>query len=298
MLRVTFLAVCIALTSVFAAAAQESADEYKLVWADEFDVDGPPDPKNWTYERGFVRNEELQFYRPENARCAGGMLIIEGRRERVPNPRYQEGARGWQRSREFAEYTSACLITRGLHEWKYGRFELRAKIDTRPGLWPAWWTLGTARGWPGGGEIDIMEYYRGDLLANVAWLGPQGSGAFFGSEKKGPDPLPPPRRNQPRWDAVKKPVRNFADPQWPDKFHVWRMDWDARQIKLYVDEQLLNVTELDGTINGNAEAANPFHEPHYMLLNLAIGGRMGGDPSQTEFPARLEVDYVRVYQRP
>src|SRR5262245_61578606 len=76
--------------------------EYKLVWADEFNTDGPPDPKNWDYERGFVRNEELQLYQPENARCEGGMLIIEARRQRVDNPRYQEGARGWQRSRQFA----------------------------------------------------------------------------------------------------------------------------------------------------------------------------------------------------
>jgi len=252
--------------------------DYQLVWADEFNTDGPPDAKNWTYERGFVRNEELQFYRPENARCESGFLIIEARRERLENPRYQDGARNWQRSRQFAAYTSACLITRGLHEWQYGRFEMRGRIDTRPGMWPAWWTLGRARGWPGGGEIDIMEYYRGELLANVAWLGA--------------------RRGQSRWDTFKKPIREFADAEWSKKFHVWRMDWDRESIKLYVDDQLLNTTELADTVNGDREAANPFHEPHYMLLNLAIGGTQGGDPSATEFPARFEVDYVRVYQRP
>jgi beta-glucanase (GH16 family) len=121
-----------------------------------------------------------------------------------------------------------------------------------------------------------MEYYQGDLLANVAWLGP--------------------RRGRPRWDSFKKPVRDFGGDEWSRRFHVWRMDWDQKLIKLFVDDQLLNTTDLAETINGDSEAANPFHEPHYMLLNLAIGGRMGGDPSATEFPAKLEVDYVRVYQ--
>jgi beta-glucanase (GH16 family) len=251
-------------------------DGYKLVWADEFNQDGPPDPRNWTFERGFVRNEELQWYQSENARCEGGNLVIEARRERVENPRHDPQARDWKRQREFAEYTSACLITRDRHEWKYGRFEMRGRIDTRPGLWPAWWTLGSARGWPGGGEIDIMEYYDGELLANVAWLGR--------------------RRWTARWDESRRPIQEFGDPEWTQKFHVWRMDWNADSIELRVDGQLLNSTDLKETVNGDREAANPFHEPHYMLLNLAIGGTRGGDPSGTEFPARFEVDYVRVYQ--
>ncbi len=259
-------------------SAADSNAAHELVWADEFNNDGPPDPANWSYERGFVRNEELQWYQPENARCEGGLLIIEGRREQVKNPRYEAEARDWRRDREFAEYTSACLITRRKHEWLYGRFEMRGRIDTRAGMWPAWWTLGTARGWPGGGEIDIMEYYRGELLANVAWLGR--------------------RRGAPRWDESRRSISEFRDPEWSKKFHDWRMDWDRDSIKLYVDDKLLNETDLATTINGNREAANPFHETQYMLLNLAIGGTNGGDPSATEFPARFEVDYVRVYQRP
>src|SRR5688572_11067985 len=146
---------------------------YALVWADEFDGEGPPDSAKWTYERGFVRNQELQWYRPENAKVAGGLLVIEARRERVPNPDFDRGAAAgeWRRSREFAEYTSASLMTRGLHSWQYGRFEMRGRIDTRAGLWPAFWTLGVAGAWPHNGEIDIMEYYRGLLLANAAWGG-------------------------------------------------------------------------------------------------------------------------------
>jgi beta-glucanase (GH16 family) len=255
----------------------EPSTNYRLVWADEFNQDGRPDPRNWTYEQGFVRNQELQWYQPDNARCANGRLVIEGRKERIRNPGYDPKSTSWRRNRESAQYTSACLITRGRHQWTYGRFEMRGRIDTRPGLWPAFWALGTARRWPACGEIDMMEYYRGQLLANACWA----SG----------------RRLAPAWDTFKKPLDQFGDPDWSSKFHVWRMDWDQDNIKLYVDDELLNTIELTKTINPDREKSNPFHEPHYILLNLAIGGQAGGDPSKTEFPARFEVDYVRVYQR-
>ncbi len=258
-------------------AAGPEQSRYRLVWADEFDKPGRPDPNNWTYEKGFVRNQELQWYGSENARCENGMLIIEARRERKQNPGYRPGGKRWSESREYAEYTSASVTTRGLHSWTYGRFEMRARIDTRPGLWPAFWTLGVQGRWPRGGEIDIMEYYRGLLLANVAW----------GSKQPG----------TPKWDDSKKPITEFGDPNWSGKFHVWRMDWDANAIKLYVDDMLLNSTDLKDTINEDAEGKNPFQQPQYLILNLALGGTSGGDPSGTQFPARFEVDYVRVYQR-
>jgi len=257
--------------------AQTEMPGYKLVWADEFNKEGRPDPNNWVYENGFERNEELQWYQPDNAVCKDGMLVIEARRERKPNPGYDPNNRSWRRNRQFIEYTSTCVKTIGKQNWTFGRFEMRGRIDTRPGLWPAFWTLGSARGWPGCGEIDIMEYYRGMLLANACWAG----GSRWGSV----------------WDDLKKPLTEFNDPDWSSKFHIWRMDWDKDNIKLYVDDQLLNTIELSKTINGTPDKANPFHEPHYMLLNLAIGGTNGGDPSATEFPARFEIDYVRVYQR-
>jgi beta-glucanase (GH16 family) len=249
---------------------------YELVWADEFDRDGEPDARNWTYERGFVRNRELQWYRPENARVSGGLLTIESRRERVPNPAFQSGSTDW-RNREFAEYSSASLMTKELHQWRYGRFEMRGRIDTRPGLWPAFWTLGSTGPWPHGGEIDIMEYYRGTLLANVAWGGAK--------------PF------QPIWADTRKPLESFNDPKWSTAFHVWRMDWDERAIVLSVDGAQLNEVELARTVNQDGSGRNPFHEPHYLLLNLAVGGSSGGDPSATIFPATFEVDFVRVYQR-
>lgn len=254
-----------------------SSTELKLVWSDEFNKDGRPDPNNWTYERGFVRNQELQWYQPDNARCENGLLIIEGRRQRKQNPRYRADSRDWRQSREYAEHTSSSLTTRRLHSWMFGRFEMRGRIDTRPGLWPAFWTLGIEGPWPSNGEIDIMEYYRGVLLANAAWA----------TEK----------RSVPRWDDIRKPITEFNDPNWSEKFHIWRMDWDADSIKLYVDDMLLNEVDLTRTINEDGERTNPFHQPHYIILNLAIGGKAGGDPSNTKFPAKFEVDYVRIYQK-
>ena len=115
------------------------------------------------------------------------------------------------------------------------------------------------------------------MLANACWAGP--------------------RRWVGVWDDLKKPITEFNDPDWSAKFHVWCMDWDKEAIKLYVDDQLLNTIELSKTINQTPDQANPFHEPHYILVNLAIGGTNGGDPSATEFPSRYEIDYVRVYQK-
>ena len=88
---------------------------YKLVWSDEFDVDGRPSSANWKYENGFVRNEEAQWYQPDNATVSGGVLIIEARREQKANPNYMAGSTDWKRNRQYAEYTSSSLITSGLH---------------------------------------------------------------------------------------------------------------------------------------------------------------------------------------
>lgn len=264
--------------SILVSSGQVFAQEqYQLVWADEFNNDGKPNPDNWNYEKGFVRNEELQWYQDDNAYCKNGILVIEARQEERPNPLYDSTSTAWRLNRQFSKYTSSSLLTRGLHDWLFGRFEMRAKIDTRAGLWPAFWTLGVKGSWPHNGEIDIMEYYKNQLLANVAW----------GGEKKW----------QPKWDTFILPLDSLEDNQWSEKFHIWRMDWNQDSIKLYLDDKLLNETDLTTTINKDSLGLNPFHQAHYIIINLAVGGTAGGDPSTTTFPAKYEIDYVRVYQK-
>src|SRR5665213_2013683 len=153
---------------VFSLADAQSTSDYKLVWADEFNTNGAPDSSNWTNENGFVRNKEFQWYQPQNARCENGKLIIEAKKVGKLNPSYVAGSKDWRKSRDSIHYTSACLLTKGLHSWQYGRFIMRARIDISNGLSPAWWTLGLHESWPANGEIDIMEYYRNKLLANIA----------------------------------------------------------------------------------------------------------------------------------
>lgn len=190
---------------VFCISKAQDAKSYTLVWSDEFNKDGKLDSANWNYEKGFMRNHELQWYQPENAYCRDGYLIIEAKREQKSNPIYKEGSTDWRASRKQIEYTSACLITRNKHTWQYGRFELRARIDVSNGMWPAWWMLGVNKEWPSNGEIDIMEYYRGMLLANIA----------FGTNE----------RYKAHWFSKTKPV----DSLWASGFHAWRMDWDEKQ---------------------------------------------------------------------
>ena len=248
---------------------------YRLAWHDEFNQDGRPNPKNWNYERGFVRNHEAQWYQPQNAICRDGRLIIEARRQRVTNPNYRPTG-GWQQQRKFAQYTSSSLTTGGLHSWKYGIFEMRGRIDIRPGLWPAWWMLGVAKPWPAYGEIDIMEYYAGHVNANVAWQNNNGQAV---------------------WRSVFTPVAALHNPRWAADFHLWVMDWRPEFIRLYMDGHLYNHVDLSQTLDPRFDNFNPFHQPAYMILNLAVGGTAGGNPAGTRFPGLFEVDYVRVYQR-
>lgn len=256
---------------------------YELVWHDEFNEGTKPDTSDWSYENGFVRNQELQWYQRDNATIENGLLVIEGRREKVENPNYDSTGSDWRRSRKFAEYTSSSINTRGNQSFQYGIFEIRARIDTARGLWPAIWCLGTHpdRGWPANGEIDIMEFYRVDgtptILANAAWAGTD-------------------EKYDPVWDDERVPFQHFLDqdPEWPEKFHIWKMEWTEDAVQLYLDDELINEIDLSETLN--TDGFNPFHQPHYILLNLAIGSN-GGDPSGTEFPKQYEVDYVRVYQK-
>ncbi len=260
-------------------------DGYRLVWHDEFDTDGRPG-EAWSYEHGFTRNEELQWYQSDNATVSGGCLVIEGRQEQVQNPAYEEGSPDWRKNRRYAQFTSSSLTTAKSFKFQYGRVEVRAKLPVATGSWPAIWLLGDKWPWPNNGEIDVMEYYikngQPSILANACWGDTQPNVAV--------------------WNSAVIPFTHFTerDGNWADKFHVWRMDWDKKAIRLYLDGELLNDIRLDETVNrgcyGNTD--NPFNVEgmkDYLLLNLAIGGN-GGTPDLQHFPLRYYVDYVRVYQ--
>lgn len=252
-----------------------------LVWSDEFNKDGKPNPANWIYENGFVRNEELQWYQPDNVNVSNGLLVFTARREKISNPNYVAGSTDWKKNRQYADYSSASIKSRGLAAYQFGTIEVRARIDTTKGSWPAIWTLGVNGEWPSCGEVDIMEFYLKSniqsILANVAW----GTAT----------------RWEAKWDGSNKPLSYFLnrDPLWPQKFHTWRMDWTKDSIRLYLDDELLNYTLLNQTLNGITPPVNPFLQKHYFLLNLAIGSN-GGNPSKSVFPITYEVDYIRVYQ--
>lgn len=256
------------------------ADDWKLVWSDEFDRPGLPDPARWDYETGFVRNNEQQLYtrtRLENARVEGGRLIIEARKEQMKNPAYDPASPGrGNRNREYAEYTSASLTTRGKASWTYGRIEVRAMLPSGRGTWPAIWTLGTNRaaGWPACGEIDIMEfvgYEPGLVHANVH------TGKYNHVRGNG------------RGDKIRIEDASEA-------FHVYAIEWFPDRIDCFVDDQKY----FSCPNEGSGEDAWPFDRDQYLILNLAIGGAWGGQKGidDTIFPARFTIDYVRVYQKP
>jgi beta-glucanase (GH16 family) len=248
---------------------------YTLVWSDEFDVDGAPSSANWGYEHGLVRNNEAQYYQQQNANVQGGFLVITAKKEQVSNQAYQAGSTDWKTKDQYAQYSSSSLITSGKHSWQYGRWEMRAQVPALAGMWPAWWALGNSGEWPSNGEIDMFEYYNSAVHANMA----------CGTTT----------RWTAKWDSVSKAISSFNDPSWGTKFHVWRMDWDAQKIDLYLDDQLINTANLADLLNPDGQS--PFMQPAYMILNLALGGNSGGSLGNTSFPQEYVVDYVRVFQK-
>jgi beta-glucanase (GH16 family) len=243
----------------------------KLSWHDEFDGDGAPSSANWGYETGFVRNNELQWYQSQNAAVSGGLLTITGKREQVTNPNYNPNGSDWKTTRQYAQYTSTSMTTSGKQTWKFGRFEMCGKIPISKGMWPAWWMLGVSGEWPANGEIDIMEYYNGKILANIAWA------------------------TSTRWTAHWDSSTKAVDATWAAQYHLWRMDWDSTKIDLYVDDALMNTGNLSAMLN-DTNGQSPFLQNAYMIVNLAIGGDNGGDPSSTTFPQQYLIDYIRVFQ--
>lgn len=262
--------------------APARADDWKLVWSDEFSKDGRPDPAKWGYEEGFVRNNEAQYYtrnNPDNARVEGGKLVLEARKVspgELPKAPRRRGGQG-QAGRASAAYTSASLITRGKGEWSHGKVEVRAKLPTGRGTWPAIWMLGSnidRVGWPRCGEIDIME--------NVGF-DPDVIHFNIHTDKYNH------ARKTNKGSQFKLP-KPYAD------FHVYGVEWDSKKMDFSVDGKVHFTYQNEGS----GEAAWPYDRPQYLILNIAIGGAWGGQKGIDDaiFPQRMEVDYVRVYQKP
>ncbi len=238
-----------------------------LVWSDEFDQPGLPDPAKWAYDternRAGWYNAELQYYaanRAENAEVRDGRLRITARLESL------SGAADWGGQR----YTSARLITRGKADWTYGFFEIRAKLPCGQGTWPALWTLGSGGRWPQDGEIDIMEQVGSNPSRVFGTVHTQaGSG---GNSTGGATQVT---------DAC-------------TAFHNYQMTWTAEAIEFGVDG--VNYFRYANPRSGNA--AWPFTAPQFLLLNIAIGGDLGGAVDNRIFPVVLEIEHVRVYQVP
>lgn len=262
---------------IVAAQFTAAAADWRLVWSDEFDKPGLPDPAKWDYEKGFIRNNEAQYYtagRAENARVEDGKLVITARKEKVENSQYREGA-GGRRGQQYADITSASLVTRGKASWTYGRIEVKAKLPSGRGTWPAIWMLGTNReaGWPACGEIDIMEfvgYDPGVVHANI---------------------------HTAKYNHVKKTNKGnkISVPTASEEFHVYAVEWLPERMDFYVDGQKYFSYENE---KSGADAW-PFDSPQYLILNLAIGGAWGGAKGIDDsiFPQRFEIDYVRVYEQ-
>ncbi|WP_353778961.1 family 16 glycosylhydrolase [Winogradskyella sp. 3972H.M.0a.05] len=235
-----------------------------LVMADEFDVEGTPNPAMWGFDIGTGvngwGNQELQYYtnRPENVRVENGFLLITAIEE----------------SFEGSSYTSGRILTKGLFETQYGRFEARMRLPYGKGFWPAFWLLGAnidEVGWPQCGEIDVME--NAGARPTIVSSAVHGPGYNAGL-------------------AITKEY-DFEDARIDNEFHVYGIEWSPNQINFYVDDDLYHtITPADVTgewVFNNGE--------FFILINLAVGGVFDGPPNdETVFPQTMVVDYVRVYQ--
>lgn len=243
-------------------------DRWILVWSDEFNVDGPPDPRVWAFDIGDWGwgNREPQYYtegRLQNARCENGRLVIEARRDREDD--------GW---------SSARLTTRGRMSLLYGKIEFRAKATSGDGNWAAIWLLGDAYrdevSWPYCGEVDILENVGREIDDKT------GDGtAHFSCHTRAY------YFKQNNHISVRKQI-----PQLGGKFHTYALEWTPQAMQIYFDGE--RVYTYDKNAN---ELEFPFNEPQNLIINMAMGGGMGGDIDPALTTERMEVDYIRVYGR-
>ncbi len=265
---------CFAISCVFLIAGTAAAQEkdpkraMKLVWQDEFDGESLDYCKWGIEENAFGGgNQELQIYtdRKENVRVENGNLVLEARRDNA-------GLSGTVR-----EYSSGRVRTKNRGDWKYGRVEVRAKLPTGAGIWPAIWMLSTENhygGWAASGEIDIVELkgsepdtIHGTLHYGKPWPENASSGKPF----------------------------KLASGTFSDDFHTFAIDWSPGKIQWFVDGEHYQ-TQTEWSSSGGTFPA-PFDQEFHLVLNIAVGGHWVGPPDDsTNFPAQMLVDYVRVYQ--
>lgn len=240
------------------------AQEYKLVWSDEFNGT-KLDTSKWSYEIGNRRgwgNKEKEYYRAENAVVKDGYLTIIAKKEEY---------KGF-------DYSSARIRTIHKGDWKYGKFEMRAKLPMGKGMWPAFWMMPTDNvygGWPVSGEIDIMEYLGND------------STTVYGTIHYGGRP--------PNNTHTGKPY-TLSEGGFNNNFHTFTLIWEKGKIQWLVDGKIYQTQTKWYTTAASFPA--PFNQKFHIILNLAVGGNWPGYPdSTTVFPQKYIIDYVRVYQR-
>lgn len=243
-----------------------SAQKYVQVWGDEFNTPGLPDSTKWSYEKGKLRNNELQYYtvkREENARIEDSVLILEAKKE----------------SFDGADYTSASIISKGQGDWKYGKIEIRAKVPGGKGTWPALWMLPSYKkygGWPSSGEIDIMEY-----------IGVEPNNFYFTSHFEGVN-LPAGQHGS-SGSGSKQIVSNPFN-----EFITFTLIWTPEKLEWYANDNKYHEYKKPA----DDYQLWPFDEEFYLILNLAYGGYWAGKNGvdDTKLPHKFYIDYVRVYQ--
>jgi beta-glucanase (GH16 family) len=254
---------------LLAAMARSQEDNGKLVWIDEFDGKSL-DYSKWEIEINAFGggNQELQIYtdRADNVRVENGLLVIQAHRQRT-------GIAGTER-----DFSSGRIRSKRRGDWKYGRFEARMKLPAGQGLWPAFWMLpsdekyGT---WASSGEVDIMEFKGQEV--DTLWGTLHHGGSWPRNKHTG---------------LTKK----FDGLDFTKDFHVFGVEWEPGEFRWSLDGKIWQVQKEWGTENGSFP--QPFDQPFHIVLNLAVGGEFVGPVAgDTEFPAQMLVDWVKVYQK-
>ena len=253
---------CISKSTEKLVFPSDTTKKYALIWSEEFNYSGLPDSSKWSYEVGYLRNNEKQYYtekRSENARVENGLLVIESRKER------------WK---DFS-YTSASINTLGKHSFPVNsRIEIRAKLPSEKGIWPALWMMGTdihTVDWPACGEIDIMEYLGrtpGVIYGTFHWQDASKSDSLLHRSKG---------------DSTRL---NDAS----ENFHIYGVERTTDKLSFFVDNKYFFEFKTDSTLKKDL-----FRHPFFLLINTAIGGDWGGEIDTLIFPQKYYIDWVRVF---